>query len=67
MGWLQSVRELGIDVQELHATVPCGTLHDGVRGHLWSIDLQALRAEGLLAGWGVVSASSLLSPQRSSH
>lgn len=46
VGWPQSIRELSIDVQELRATVPQSTLHDGIRGHLWRIDLQALTANG---------------------
>lgn len=41
MGWLQSIRKLGIHVQELHATVPQCTFHDGVGGHFWGIELQA--------------------------
>ena len=41
VGWPQSVRELSVEVQELHATVPPSTLHDGIWGHLWRIDLQA--------------------------
>lgn len=45
MGRLQSFCKLGIDVQELCAEVPHRTLHDGIRGHLRGIDLQALRAE----------------------
>lgn len=66
VGWPQSVRELSVEVQELHATVPPSTLHDGIWGHLWRIDLQALRAGGELVSRGIASASSLLSPQRSS-
>lgn len=42
MGRLQGICKLGIDVQELEAAVPRGALHDGVRGHLWGVDLQAL-------------------------
>lgn len=45
VGWLQSICKLGVHVQELCATVPHCTFHDGVWGHLWGIDLQALRAQ----------------------
>lgn len=45
VGRLQGIGKLGIDMQKLHAPVPHCALHDGVRGHLWGIDLQALRAD----------------------
>lgn len=62
MGWLQSIRKLGIHVQELHATVPQCTLHDGVGGHFWGIELQALRAEGGPVSLNFLPAISPITP-----
>lgn len=47
MGRLQGLGELGVGVHELRATLPRGTLHDAVWGHLWSIYLQALGGRGM--------------------